>query len=145
MVFNATFNNISAISWRSVSLMDETGVPGENRDLPQITDKLNQIMLYRVHLAWAGFELTKLVVICTDSIGIVWYLDLQLHVQSVPITAKVLSSNPVHGETLCDKVCQWLATGWWFSPCTPVSSTNKTDRHDITPRYNWPPRYNATI
>ena len=31
--------------------------------------------------------------------------------------------------TLCDKVCQWLATGRWFSP---VSSTNKTDRHDIT-------------
>jgi hypothetical protein len=22
--------------------------------------------------------------------------------------------------------------GLWFSPCTPVSSTNKTDRHDIT-------------
>ena len=22
--------------------------------------------------------------------------------------------------------------GWWFSPGTPVSSTNKTDRHDIT-------------
>jgi hypothetical protein len=21
---------------------------------------------------------------------------------------------------------------YWFSPCTPVSSTNKTDRHDIT-------------
>jgi hypothetical protein len=28
-----------------------------------------------------------------------------------------------------DKVCQWLVTGWWFSP---VSSKNKTDRHDIT-------------
>jgi hypothetical protein len=28
-------------------------------------------------------------------------------------------------------VCQWPATGWWFSPGTPVSSTNKTDRHDI--------------
>jgi hypothetical protein len=28
--------------------------------------------------------------------------------------------------TLCDKVCQW------FSPGTSVSSTNKTDRHDIT-------------
>jgi len=26
----------------------------------------------------------------------------------------------------------WLATGRWFSPGTPVSSTNKTDRHDIT-------------
>jgi hypothetical protein len=34
--------------------------------------------------------------------------------------------------TLCDKVCQWLATGWWFSPVSPVSSTNKTDCHHIT-------------
>ena len=31
----------------------------------------------------------------------------------------------------CDNVCQWLATGRWFSPGTPVSSNNKTDRHDI--------------
>ena len=30
MVFNATFNNISVISWRSVLLMEETGVPEEN-------------------------------------------------------------------------------------------------------------------
>jgi hypothetical protein len=34
--------------------------------------------------------------------------------------------------TLCDKVYQWIATGRWFSPGTPVSSINKTDRHDIT-------------
>jgi hypothetical protein len=34
--------------------------------------------------------------------------------------------------TLCDKVCQWLATGRWFSPGPPVSPTNKTERHDIT-------------
>ena len=34
--------------------------------------------------------------------------------------------------TLCDKVCRWLAIGRWFSPGTPVSSTNKTDRDDIT-------------
>jgi len=33
--------------------------------------------------------------------------------------------------TLCEKVCQWLATGQWFSPCTPVSCTNQSDRHDI--------------
>ena len=32
----------------------------------------------------------------------------------------------------CDKVCQWLATGRLFSLDTPVSSTNKTNRHDIT-------------
>jgi hypothetical protein len=29
---------------------------------------------------------------------IIWRLDLQLPVQSVPITTKVVSSNPVHGE-----------------------------------------------
>jgi hypothetical protein len=27
--------------------------------------------------------------------------------------------------------CQWLAAGLWFSPGTLVSSTNKTDWHDI--------------
>ena len=30
MVFNATFNNISAISWRSILYMEETGGPREN-------------------------------------------------------------------------------------------------------------------
>ena len=30
MVFNATFNNISVISWWSVLLVEETGVTGEN-------------------------------------------------------------------------------------------------------------------
>ena len=34
--------------------------------------------------------------------------------------------------TLCDRVCQWLATGRWFSLGPPVSSTNIADRHDIT-------------
>jgi len=29
MVFNATFNNISVISWRSVLLVEESGGPGE--------------------------------------------------------------------------------------------------------------------
>jgi hypothetical protein len=30
VAFNATFNNISVISWRSVLLVKETAVPGEN-------------------------------------------------------------------------------------------------------------------
>jgi len=30
MMFNATFNNIPVMSWRSVVLVEEIGVPGEN-------------------------------------------------------------------------------------------------------------------
>jgi hypothetical protein len=30
MVFNATFNNISVIAWRSVLLVEESGGHGEN-------------------------------------------------------------------------------------------------------------------
>jgi hypothetical protein len=42
------------------------------------------------------------------------------------------SRRGVLDTTLCDKVYQRLATGQWFSSGTPVSSTNKTDCHDIT-------------
>jgi hypothetical protein len=38
MVLNATFNNISAISWRLVLLVEETGV--------SVIDKLYHILLY---------------------------------------------------------------------------------------------------
>jgi hypothetical protein len=40
MVFNVTFNNISVISCEPVLLVEETG---ETIDLPQVTDKLNDI------------------------------------------------------------------------------------------------------
>jgi hypothetical protein len=37
MVFSATFNNISVISWQSDLLVEETGIPGENHYLYIIT------------------------------------------------------------------------------------------------------------
>jgi hypothetical protein len=64
---HATFNNISAISWQSVLLVEETGALGENH-LSQVTYKLYHIMLHQECLAWAGFELT-LVMISTDCIS----------------------------------------------------------------------------
>ena len=55
--------------------------------------------------------------------------------QSVPITTKVVSSKPVGLQgaletTFCDKVCQWLTTGQWFSQGFPPPIK-------LTPRYNW--------
>ena len=65
-------------------------------------------------------------------IMIICYLDLQLPMQSVPITSNVVSLNPAQAR--CTRyninVCQWFSLG------TAVSSTNKTDHilvfHDIT-------------
>ena len=52
----------------------------------------------------------------------------------MPITTKVLSLNPVHGEvySIQHYVIKFVSDLQWFSPGTPVSSTNKTDHHDIT-------------
>ena len=65
---------------------------------------------------------------------IVWLLDLQLPMQSVPITTSVVSSNPPYGEVYSiqhfmimfvsdlRQVCRYLRVH------TAVSSNNKTDR-----------------
>ena len=50
MVFNATFNNISAISWLSVLLVEET--PSTQRKRSALHKSL-----YQVHLAMSGIQI----------------------------------------------------------------------------------------
>ena len=45
---------------------------------------------------------------------------------------RILLISGVLDTTFYDQVCQWFATGRRFYPGTLVSSTNKTDRHDLT-------------
>ena len=60
---------------------------------------------------------------------IVWWLDLQLHMQSVPITTNSVSSNPAGGNVYSIQhhaiKSGFLRILWFHSPI-------KTDRHDIT-------------
>ena len=56
MVFNATFDNISVISWRSILLVEVTGVPRENhRPAPSHWQTLSHNFA-RVHLAMSGIR-----------------------------------------------------------------------------------------
>ena len=56
------------------------------------------------------------------------------YVQSVSVTTMLLVRIPLRARctTLRIKFVSDLKAGRWVSPGTPVSSTNKTDRNDIT-------------
>jgi hypothetical protein len=57
MVFNGTFNNISIISWRSVLLVEETGVPREKtNNPPQVTDKLYMVVVFTTTYAISAYH-----------------------------------------------------------------------------------------
>ena len=55
------------------------------------------------HSTFFCWQYLYVIIITDNTVGtivvvIVWQLDLQLPVQSVPIATKVVSSNPIHGK-----------------------------------------------
>jgi hypothetical protein len=92
-------------------------------------DNLNNFWGY--HVIWVDIRTRKS---CRRS-WIYNYLCNQC-LSPLKLCVRIPLRRGVLDTTLCDKVCQWLATGRRFSPDTPVSSTNKTDRHDITHNFS---------
>ena len=85
------------------------------------------LVLFMQICSWLVLTVNLLVVI-------VWQLDLQLSMQSVPIIANVVSLNPAHDEvySIQQYEIKHVSDLRLFFLGTPVSSTNTTDRHDIT-------------
>jgi hypothetical protein len=69
MLFNTTFNNISGKTWRSVLLVKEIGVPGENhKPTTSHWQTVSHNVVSSTHLL-CGIQIYNLVVIGTDCIG----------------------------------------------------------------------------
>ena len=94
--------------------------------------------------SWSyGCQIYNLNYLCNPylSLLMLWVripLMAELPVQSVPITTNVVGSNPAHGRvyTIQHYVINFVSDLWqacgFLRPCTLVSSTNKTDCHNMT-------------
>ena len=86
MVLNATVNNISAISWRSVLLVKETGVPGENhRSVASNRQTLSNNVVSNAPRHERGSNSITLVLIGVEllMISMVWFMVLNATVNNI--------------------------------------------------------------
>jgi hypothetical protein len=103
----------------------------DQRKNVKITEKSNYLLWY---LKREGYQFCMRGFRGRDRMVGSWMYDYLCNQCLSPLTlwVQILLWRYVLDTTFCDKVCQWLATAQWFSPSTLVSSTNKTNRHDIT-------------
>jgi hypothetical protein len=113
----ANFNNISAMSWQFVLLVEEIGVPGENHR--PVTSNWQTLSHNVVHVVctspWKGFQLTTLVVIgtdCTDSCKSNYHTFMTT--TDLAVIEMVVIDNGVYRQWLLltmgciDNGCLWL-------------------------------------
>ena len=95
--------------------------------------RLSFIKMFRTHISIALKSRTIQNVwrIGTVVIVIVWWIYNYPCNQYLPPLKLWVRMRGVLYTALCDTACQWLATCRWFSPGPPVSSSNKSDHHDI--------------
>jgi hypothetical protein len=150
VVVNATFNNILVMSWRSVLLVEESGVPGENH-----WPVTSHSQTWSHNAVSSTCTCRFNILVCRDRmVHCSWIYNYNLHVpiQSVLITTKIVSSNPVHGEvySIQHYVIKFVSDLWQVSGFLqvlripppenhwPVTSHSQTWSHNAvssTPRH----------
>ena len=112
---------IISVSVTSSTIHDVTGIHSHHRTRYKSDKVCTNFYNYRFQInrgSFTKFILCGYILLCQRS--------------PLTLRARIPFRRDVLDTTLWDKVCQWLAVGRWFSPGTPVSSTDKTDGHDIT-------------
>jgi hypothetical protein len=91
----------------------------------------NKPAIQRAHQVGKSQYVAKNIV---NLVNLLWHIKNPVHESFRDIFFQATISITFHISfcSICDKVCQWLAIGLWFSPGILVSSTNKIDHNDIT-------------